>query len=293
MKRTSGKKATFVVFFVIFFCCLLAITLFLRSALTPSSTPSLSPSPSVTPSPSPVPSGLQNAVARAIDYLKDSSEPWALLMLNVMYRRFGIAEFAGALQRYDQMLNENPSQAAIMRVFRRIADYYNHLQNEDLQAVSEEVDMITVPALYCDRLGLSTDYPEMFVGAAEQGGQLLTHALLAWIWIQDNSCDLQLPNGFVEYLYHANAALIDNDMVVSELELEAAAFLYLAGQGSLVSDVFVNHVMAVQNYDGGWSHSSETPSYSNWHPTILGLFILLHVEFPAESYPPMLAPEEP
>ena len=291
MKRTRRKKAIFVVFFVIFLCCLLAVTLFLRSALTPSSTPSLSPSPSVTPSPTPVPSALQNAVARAIDYLKDSSEPWALLMLNVMYRRFGIAEFAGALQRYDQVLDENPPQAAIMRVFRRIADYDNHLQ--DLQAVSEEVDKITVPALYCDRLGLPTDYPEMLVGAAEQGGQLLTHALLAWIWIQDNTCEVQLPNGFVEYLYHANAALIDNDMVVSELELEAAAFLYIAGQGSLVNDAFVNQVMAVQNYDGGWSHSSETPSYSNWHPTVLGLFILLHVEFPAESYPPMLAPEAP
>jgi hypothetical protein len=292
LKRTRRKKATFVVFFVIFLCCLLAVTLYLRSAL-PSSTPSPSPSPPVTPSPKLVPSALQNAVARAIDYLKDSSEPWALLMLNVMYRRFGIAEFAGALQRYDQVLDENPPQAAMMRVFRRIADYDNNLQANDLQAVSEEVDKITVPALYCDRVEMLTDYPEMLVGAAKQGGQLLTHALLAWIWIQDNSCEVQLPNGFVEYLYQANAALIDNDQVVSEVELEAAAFLYLAGQGALVNDAFVNQVIAVQNYDGGWSHSSETPSYSNWHPTILGLFILLHVEFPAESYPPMLAPEAP
>jgi hypothetical protein len=271
------KRAAFLVFFIIALCSLLVVTLLLHPA----------------PEPAPEPSALQRAVAKAVDFFEGSREPWALLMLDVMYRRFGIAEFADALQRYDQVLAERPQQAPLMRVFRRIADHDNPLQAEDLQAVSEEVDRVTVPALYCDRLGLPADYPAMFVEAANLGGQMLTHALLAWIWIQDNGCEVPLPDGFIEDMYHANAALIDYDSVVNELELEAAAFLYLAGQGALVNHAFVERVIAVQNYDGGWSRSSDTPGDSNWHPTILGLLILLHVEFPADSYPPMLAPASP
>jgi hypothetical protein len=263
-----------VVLCIIAVCSLLAVPLLLHPAPTP-------------------PDALQLAVAKAIDFLEGSREPWALLMLDVMHRRFGIAEFADALQRYDQILAENPPQAPLLRVFRRIADYDNPLQVEDLQAVSEEVDQITVPALYCDRLELPEDYSGMLVGAANLEGQLLTHVLLAWIWIQDNGCEVPMPDGFIETMYRANAALIGNDPVVDELELEAAAFLHLAGQGVLVDDAFVERVIAVQNYDGGWLRSSDTPGVSHWHPTILGLMLLLHVEYPADSYPPMLAPASP
>ncbi|MCJ7762893.1 hypothetical protein MUP38_05510, partial [Candidatus Bathyarchaeota archaeon] len=73
--------------------------------------------------------------------------------------------------------------------------------------------------------------------------------------------------------------------------LEAAAFLYLAGQGALVNDAFIDRVIAVQNYDGGWLLSSNNSGSSDWHPAILGLFLLLQREYPADSYPPMLAPE--
>jgi hypothetical protein len=272
------KRTAFLVFFIIALCSLLVVTLLLHPA----------------PEPAPEPNALQRAVAKAVDFFEGSREPWALLMLDVTHRRFGIAEFADTLQRYDQVLAERPQQAPLMRVFRRIADHDNPLQVEDLQAVSEEVDRVTVPALYCDRLGLPADYPAMLVEAANRGEQLLTHVLLAWIWIQDNGCEVPLPDGFIEDMYRANAALINDDHGgVTDLKLEAAAFLYLAGQGALVDHAFVERVIAVQNFDGGWAPSSDTPGDSNWHPTILGLLILLHVEFPADSYPPMLAPASP
>jgi hypothetical protein len=232
---------------------------------------------------------LSRAVAKAIDFFKDSHEPYALLWLDVIYRRFGIAEFADALQRYDQVLAERPEQAPLLRVFRRIADHDNPLQAEDLQKVTNELDLITVPALYCDRLGLPDDYPAKLEKAVSRGGYMLTHVLLALIWIHENGCELQLPESFIEEVYHANAALINDDPVVDDLELEAAAFLYLAGQGALVDNAFIERVIAVQNDDGGWRYSSDVPGESNWHPTILGLLLLLHVKFPSDSYPPMLA----
>jgi hypothetical protein len=76
---------------------------------------------------------------------------------------------------------------------------------------------------------------------------------------------------------------------VDDLELEVAAFLYLAGQGALVEDAFVDRVIAVQNDDGGWFASSDLPGESHWHASILGLLFLLHVANPADSYPPFLA----
>jgi hypothetical protein len=267
------KRTAFLVFFIIALCSLLVVTLLLH--------------------PAPEPNALQRAVTNAIDFFEGSREPFLLLWLDVMHRRFGIAEFADALQRYDQALAENPQQALEMRVFRRIADHDNPLQAEDLQALSFEVDRVTAPALYCDRLGLPADYSAMLVEAVSSGGYMLTHALLACIWIQDNGCEVPLPDGFIEDLYRANAALIGDDPVVDDLELEAAAFLYLAGQGALVDDAFVERVIAVQNDDGGWLPSSDTPGNSDWHATILALLLLLHVEFPADSYPPVLAPASP
>jgi hypothetical protein len=231
----------------------------------------------------------QQAVTKAIDYFKNSAEPYALLWMDVIHRRFGIAAFADALQRYDQYLASHPDEAPLLRVFRRIADYNNTLQDGDLQAISADIDHITVPALYSDRDELPADYPIMLQDAASQGQYMLTHVLLAWVWLQENSVTAQMPSGFAENLYRANAALINDDNTVTDVELEAAAFLYLAGQVGLVDSNFAAKVVAVQNSDGGWRLSSDVADTSNWHPSILALFFLLHVEHPAESYPPMLA----
>jgi hypothetical protein len=213
-----------------------------------------------------------------------------LLLLDVAHRRFGITEFANALQYYDQILAMSQDKAPLMRLFRRIADHNNPLQTWDLEAVSEDVDYLTIPALYCDQLGLPNNYQSMLKHAMDVGDYMLTHALLACIWIQENGCEVPLPDSSIENIYNANAALINDDAVVGDRELEAATFLYLAGQGALVNPAFINRVIAAQNYDGGWLFSSNTSGDSNWHPTVLALLLLLHIEYPADSYPPMLAP---
>ncbi|HLE57926.1 MAG TPA: hypothetical protein VJB15_12640 [Rhodothermia bacterium] len=207
-----------------------------------------------------------------------------MLWLDVMHRRFGIEEFAAALQRFDQVLTEQPKHLRLLRVLRRMADYDNPLEIEDLEAVSHPSDRIIVSALYCDRLGLPPSFPEVLAKAVKAGTYYLPHVLLAWFWIQENGHELALPDGFVDDMYSANAAIINNDpRVVSDLKLEAAAFLYLAGQGALVDDVFVESVIVTQNDDGGWGKSPDGQGGSDWHATILGLLLLLHVKFPADS----------
>jgi hypothetical protein len=233
---------------------------------------------------------LEEAVGNATNYLAQTQDPYTLLNLNVIYRRFGITEFANSLNRYDQLLAKNTENVPLLRIFRRIADYDNTPQTDDFYSVTDEINQITVPALYSDRSILPYYYMSELNDAANSGGCLLTHALLATIWLQENHCELPIPSDFTESLYHYNAGLIGNDSVVNDLVLEAAALLYLAGQGALVSDAFVQRVIANQNHDGGWSASSDTPVSSYPHTSVLGLMPLLHIEFPAASYPPMLAP---
>jgi len=243
---------------------------------------------------------LQQAVKNAIAYLKQTQDAMGLLMINVLYRQFSIAEFNDSLQRYDQILASNPEP--INRIFRRIADYdTSAVQPDDFNSVTDQLDRITVPALYSDRMALPDDYLSQLTDAMESGvfyaqnsinsgSYLLTHALLATIWLQNNHCSLQLPEDFTSTLYQYNAALIGDGSQVNDIQLEAAAFLYQAGQGNLVNPDFVQNVIAAQFTDGGWSVTQDTPGNTNWHPSVLALMILLHVEYPAASYPPMIAP---
>jgi hypothetical protein len=235
----------------------------------------------------PIQPDYSSSITKAIDFFEGSRDPYALLWLDVIYRRFGIVEFTDALQRFDEVLAERPLIVNTMSVFRRIAVYNNYPTATDFYEAYKqgESNLFTIPALYSDRLELPDDYPTMLNEAVKRGDYQLTHALLAWIWIQENGCEVALPDGFIEDMYRSNAALINSDSSVTDLELEAAAFLYIAGQGNLVNDTFLEHVIADQNENGGW----DPPNAYEWHSTVLGLLLLLHVEYPADSYPPTLA----
>ncbi len=145
-------------------------------------------------------------------------------------------------------------------------------------------DRITVSALYCDQLGFPASFADALTNAFSQGGYYFPHVLLAEFWIHENGCTLNVPRGFVDDVYKANAAIIHNDPTrVSDLTLEAAAFLYLAGQGALVDDAFLDRVIATQNSDGGWGEAPNRPGHSDWHSSVLGALLLVHVRSIADS----------
>jgi hypothetical protein len=267
------------------------------SQTTPKTAPQDTPQPTQQTSPQttqnakkPSNRTLQEAIGNATNYLEGTNEPYALLLLNVVYRRFNITLFADSLQRYNQAMAQSTQEnLPILRVFRRIADYNNPIQNSDLQAITSETDKLTVPALYCNRYGLPSNYAVTLEQAINSQDYIVTHALLATIWIHENGYALSVPTGFYDSLYHANAALIGTDSAVTDVELEAATFLYIAGQVSIVNPDFIQSVIAAQNIDGGWLESSGNAGSSNWHSSVLGLLLLLQVENPFASYPSMLA----
>jgi len=218
---------------------------------------------------------VRSAIAKAIDFLKDTREPHALAFMTILHRRCGIEEFAHCAERYDEVLPDHSDR--VLRVFRRIFDANNPIDPDDWDHVVVPTDRLMISALYCDRLGLPPTYAEALATAVRQGGYGATHALLSWVYIQDNGCQLNLPDGFVEEMYSTVAAIIDADpTVIHDVNLEAAAFLCLARQGARVDPGFVRRVVALQNDDGGWGAVDE----SNWHATVLALMILVHVRFP-------------
>jgi hypothetical protein len=219
---------------------------------------------------------VRTGIAKAIDFLKDTREPHALAFMTILHRRCGIEEFADCGKRYDEVLPDHPDR--VLRVFRRIFDADNPIDVEDWKHVVVPTDRLMISALYCDRLGLPPSYAEALAAAVRQGGYAATHALLSWVYVQENRCKLVLPDGFEEEMYRAVASIIDEDpTVLHDVNLEAAAFLCLARQGRRVAPRFVRLVVALQNDDGGWGPVDE----SNWHATVLGLTILAHIGFPS------------
>ena len=223
--------------------------------------------------------------ANAIAFLKSAREPHALLFMGLIHRRFGVKEFANALALYDEVLPRHPDRAPVLRVFRRMFDANNPIQLEDWEHVTIQTDRLLVSALYCDRLGLPESFAEVLAKAVSQGRYAATHALLAWVWIQENRCPIAVPAGFFEDMCRSVARIIDADPTsVTDIKLEAAAFLCLARQAHLVDLGFVRRVIAFRNEDGGWGIPIEgagNPGESSWHSTILALMILLGVRFPA------------
>ena len=302
------KKSLIVLFVVIATCILLAALILLKLPSAPIDTPGLpTPTPTSTPTSTtqPVSQELQQAINHAIIYLNQTEHPIGLMMLNVIYRQFGIQEFKDTLQRYDQLYAS--STDPLIPIWRRIADYdTSAVKPEDFDAVTDPLNRLTIPALFSDRKSLPDDYVDQLTNAVatgfddvskstdaaniNDGAYLLTHALLANIWLQNNNCSLQLPEGFTSDLYEMNAALIGDGSQVDDIQLEAAAFLYEAGQGNLVNPNFVQNVIDAQFTDGGWFADQEAPYNTDWHPSVLALMMLLHVAHPATSHPPMLAP---
>jgi hypothetical protein len=228
---------------------------------------------------------IRTAVANAIQFVSRTREPYGLLFMDLIHRRFGVQQFADALERYDEVLAERPNEAPLLRVLRRIGDADNPLRPDDWEHVQIHTDRVLVTALYCDRLGFPPDFAEVLAKGVRAGGYHATHALLAWIWIQDNGCQLPVPVAFAEELYRAVAAILeDRPTLVNDLKLEAAAFLCLARQSARVSPGFVRHVVSIQQADGGWGRLDNAdaagPDGSSWHSSLLALLLLLHVSFP-------------
>jgi len=233
----------------------------------------------------------RTAVERLAEYLDASAlqEPHALLILNVINRWYGGDRYADALARYDAAIPLDPPKAPVLRVYRRILAADSPLDPHDYREVYKDVDVVTAPAMLCDRLELPDGYAAKLVAALDQGGYLLTHAALAWMWALENGCPLDLPGDFEPVLVDSVAGLIGQSDAVTDLEIEAAALLHAMGHGSRVDPEFIERVVAAQLPSGGYREDSASSEDASWHTSVLAFWLLLQHACPSASPPPMLA----
>lgn len=228
------------------------------------------------------------ALARYLDKTA-LDQPHALLFLDIVFRWFGGDRYADASRRYELAVEARPREAHVLRVFRRVMDRAAPLHLEDLDNITTDFDPMTARALHCDRIPLQSDYVGALLDAAQQGGYSLTHALLAWAWLKENGCRLEVPAGFETAIVRDTAALIDDDRRVSDLEIEAAALLYAFGHGDRLPSGFIARVVDAQLPSGGFSLDSGGEHQPNWHTSVLAYWLLLQDACPANEKRMMLA----
>ena len=233
---------------------------------------------------------IRDALARVADHLDRTAldEPRALLWLDVVNRQLGGARYADALERYDRALAGRRRNLHTYRLFRRLMDRETPLDPDDLALVENEIDFVTVRALHCDRLDLGADYVERLLEAAGGERYALTHAGLAWRWLQENGCALEVPAGFEAALVDSMAALIDRAEPVTDLEIEAAALLHALGHAERVPPTFIAQVLAAQGPGGGFRMSSARDEEPNFHTGMLAFWLLFQHACPAPGGRPML-----
>lgn len=151
-----------------------------------------------------------------------------------------------------------------------------------------DTDALLVKAIWSDRVPPGTDYVDALVHAASLGGYELTHALVsARIVAECESADALGIDDVIPQMAAQAAELLHGDGTVSDLALEACAFVCIAGHHDLVPDGFAQRVAVSELEGGGWPFdpSDLTP---HWHATMFGSVCALELEHGAGLPPTRL-----
>lgn len=215
------------------------------------------------------------AIARAVDFLAaEDGADWSIeLGRSFGARRWGIARFDGAVARYDQL---EPTDQT--RVWRRMIEPDTRVTVDNLAGLHEE-DYMTGRALHCDRIALPADYGAELKRARSRGGYWHTHAAMAIGILREIGCPLPITSHEATRTIEGLARVRDQERFLTDLALEAEAFLYWLGRRDLTDPRFVDRLRAAQHDDGSWGDPADD---TRWHGTVLALFIL---QFATEASP--------
>ena len=214
----------------------------------------------------------------------DFSFPSDILLADVLARRFAINELSDQWQRYELILQS--SDDAQLRVFQRLGDAAARVDRATIESL-EGMDAYTSPALHCLSHPLPEDFYERLNNALAAGRYETAHVLLAIIFLKDIGCEINIEADFMEAVLSANAALIDeNHTLLTDLEMEAAAFLSYSGQANRIPEGFLEAVLSQQLPSGGWKWATNLSDDSvNGHTSSLALWYLLENLFPGRKTP--------
>lgn len=238
-----------------------------------------------TPQPKPIPTEAAKtaaeAVEKGINFLSHSAWEFEYVYLYTylqpQYNWPNLPAQARTAYVRDSLQRKGDQMALVtlheMDLFGRLLDPQYRI-NATLLASAEELDSVTVPALYCDVFQLDTaQYFPILRGEAGAGGYRATHALLCYVWMKENGCLGVAAAGRLDaQIILPNVQMIrDAPNYWSDLNIEAAALLRAAKQP--FPDNWIAGIVQAQRPDGGWS-TFPNGDKSETHPTILALWFL-------------------
>ena len=218
------------------------------------------------------------AITAAIDVLAAAEpNPHLFLFMDMFHRRFGVQRFAGSLARYDDlMLRSRPGALPELRALRRMLDPDTPIDSNGRSICVPTIDVLTCPALYCDRLPPPPAYPAMLREAIEKGRYILTHVGLVMIEARDLGCKGFVPSDVEESAIDGMTKLVATDGRLTDVEIEAATFLQYLGHADGIPRGFTEEVLANQKTGGGWAlDSAQEGQPASWHPTALAAWYLM------------------
>jgi hypothetical protein len=183
---------------------------------------------------------------------------------------------ARATDYQNQGLTEEASQ---LRAWRRSFDPLYQISDADFSALSG-FDAVTFSSVYCHQFPLVDGRIQAIGNLASLGNYDTTHALLALVWAIDNDCEIppaydpQLLADTVVDVYQI--AENGGSAVLTDLRIEAMAFLAAAGRHDLIQSSWVDEVLDAQLPGGGWKALPSNAGASD-HTTGLALWLLLQL----------------
>jgi hypothetical protein len=237
------------------------------------------PQPTLKPAPTP-----QEAMDRGIAFL--AQQPWEIdfvYMYSYLQPQFGwrdIPPQAKTAQVKDSLTRAGDDNALRtkleMEFFERLLNPGFQLPAAEFSKASD-VDVITLPALYCDvhPIDTATYFPKLRQELA-YGGYGATHVLLSYLWLEERQC---LSKPMLQTLrpdaVEASRNILGDRPIWSDIQLEAATLLRAIGEP--IGPNWVEEIMANQHDDGGWQWNSVT-NRSDTHATLLAIWFLAMVD---------------
>lgn len=176
---------------------------------------------------------------------------------------------------------EAAAKQGLTRPFYRLLDPGARPAEAELRAVTGLTGGVTAQALHCDWLPLAPAFWSELDRLAAGGGYGLTHAMLASVWIEENACKAD-PARLVQLRADGSRRLVellDRGRGPTDLQVEALAMLFYAGQRVNVQPRHVDALLALRRADGGWALDGDR-SASHPHTTALALWVLLEARYP-------------
>lgn len=241
---------------------------------------------------------IDSALTAATAYVSDPSRLTddVLLGLTWMQRMHSISvpyspanELGIREVNYDAAGNANLAQQ--LRTWRRLHDSGYVIAQADYDSLVG-FDAVSFAGVYCHQIPLTDLYTQDLVDLNSQGAYATTHALLALLWALDNDC--VMPGTYSDQIL-ADVILNVYEIAdgngateISDLRVEAMAFLAGAGRHDLIQAAWIDQLLDAQLGSGAWLGDSDDTD-PNAHTTGLAFWLLLLLAEDVKALPGFVA----